>query len=63
MYLRDRWVISLKLEMKRVANAEKVQKRSAVKKIETDAGRKKNQFIIDYWELQGGTDYFSYSKD
>lgn len=49
--------------MKRVSNQQKVNKRTAIKKIEADAGRKKNQFIIDYWELQGGTDYFSYSND
>lgn len=58
METRDRWVASLEAERKRILNEEKVKRKAVVLK---ENGRKKNQLIIDYNELNNGKDYFSYS--
>jgi hypothetical protein len=55
--LRDRWLESLSLELKRVKNDEKVKKQKL--KLEK---KSKNYLIIDYEELINGKGYFSYTE-
>lgn len=59
MEMRDRWISSFQLEKKRLENEKEIKKK-AIRLKET--GRKKNQLIIDYEELEKGKDYFSYAQ-
>lgn len=60
--VRDRWVNSIELERKRLNNEQKVKKKTSIK-YQEDESAKKKQMIIDYWELERGKDYFSYSTN
>lgn len=58
MDTRDKWVMSIESERKRIINEEKVKRKKVVIK---ENGRKKKQLIIDHWEVEKGRDYFSYN--
>lgn len=51
---------SIELERKRLNNERQVKKKRSIKYEEGESAKKK-QMIIDYWELERGKDYFSYS--